>query len=460
MVIHEEDGMTRDGQEEPGTSLFSGSFFQTLLETIPAPIFFKDAQGLYLGCNGGLRGPTGTPPRGDCRADGPSDRPPASWPISICNRTRNCSTTRGSRSTSPGCRMRTGSLHDVIFRKATFRDADGRVGGLVGVIFDITDRKHRIVADNTYDWEFWLKPSGRLEYCSPSCERITGHTRDEFMADPDLMLHIIHPEDQPLFMGHRHEVQDGQALGAREIQYRLVRPDGSLRWIGHICQPVFDREGTFLGIRGSNRDITEQRQAEEARHASEKRYRARHRRDGRGGRAARAPLPTRAARRAISASWKTNPAFERLTGLKREEVIGRRVSDVIPSEASTWAQAVQRGRPHGAGSAHFENYVPTMKKHFEVSVYSPEPFQFAVLFADITERKRTERERDRLLSQLRAVYRPHRHGPDDLGRKGPDPGNEPGGPARCAVMPRWRRPAATRSCRDSFSIWPRWTASR
>lgn len=400
MVIHEEDGMTRDGREEPGTSLFSGSFFQTLLETIPAPIFFKDAQGLYLGCNGAFVDQLGRP-REEIVGRTVHQIAPRELADIYLQQDQELFDNPGIQVYESRLPHADGSLHDVIFRKATFRGADGRVGGLVGVIFDITDRKHRIVADNTYDWEFWLKPSGRLEYCSPSCERITGHTRDEFMADPDLMLHIIHPEDQPLFMGHRHEVQDGQALGAREIQYRLVRPDGSLRWIGHICQPVFDREGTFLGIRGSNRDITEQRQAEEARHASEKRYRALIDEMAEGV-ALHELLCDESGAPSDFRFLETNPAFERLTGLKREEVIGRRVSDVIPSEASTWLRLSSEVALTGR-SAHFENYVPTMKKHFEVSVYSPEPFQFAVLFADITERKRTERERDRLLSQLRAV---------------------------------------------------------
>jgi PAS domain S-box-containing protein len=50
----------------------------------------------------------------------------------------------------------------------------------------------------------------------------------------------------------------------QEMELRIVRPDGTMRWIGHACQPVFDDEGCFLGARGSNRDITERKQAEEA----------------------------------------------------------------------------------------------------------------------------------------------------------------------------------------------------
>jgi sigma-B regulation protein RsbU (phosphoserine phosphatase) len=47
--------------------------------------------------------------------------------------------------------------------------------------------KYRIVADNTYDWKFWLSPAGEYLYISPSCKRITGYEADEFRADPGLM---------------------------------------------------------------------------------------------------------------------------------------------------------------------------------------------------------------------------------------------------------------------------------
>jgi C4-dicarboxylate-specific signal transduction histidine kinase len=68
------------------------------------------------------------------------------------------------------------------------------------------------------------------------------------------------PEDRDLWDAH-----DCNALekpGARECQFRVQRPDGAIRWIEHVCQPVTDDEGKFIGIRASNRDITERKQAE------------------------------------------------------------------------------------------------------------------------------------------------------------------------------------------------------
>ena len=124
-----------------------------------------------------------------------------------------------------------------------------------------SEARYRIVADNTYDWEFWLNPDGKFLYCSPSCKRITGCDAEEFMSDPDLLDRIIHPDDRSVFLKHIHEV--GEKAVSDEIEFRIVRPDGSYRWIGHICQPVFDKGGLFLGRRGSNRDVTKRKRAED-----------------------------------------------------------------------------------------------------------------------------------------------------------------------------------------------------
>jgi PAS domain S-box-containing protein len=123
------------------------------------------------------------------------------------------------------------------------------------------EARYRIVADNTYDWEFWMSPQGRLIYISPSCDRVTGHAVDEFESDPDLMMKIIHPDDRAKFSAHSHDSLTKQLAG--QITFRVIRPDGTETWVEHFCQPVFDAGGKFLGTRGSNRDITLRRHVED-----------------------------------------------------------------------------------------------------------------------------------------------------------------------------------------------------
>ena len=120
----------------------------------------------------------------------------------------------------------------------------------------------RIVADFTYDWEYWRSPDNRFLYVSPPCERITGYTREEFIQDPELYSRIIHPDDRERVAAHLVEDQNKHELG--ELEFRILRRDGQERWIGHACKLVLGANGQYLGRRASDRDITERKQAEEA----------------------------------------------------------------------------------------------------------------------------------------------------------------------------------------------------
>src|ERR1019366_5245180 len=65
--------------------------------------------------------------------------------------------------------------------------------------------RYRTVANFTHDWEYWETPEYELEYCSPSCERITGYSAQEFIADPRLLQQIVHPDDAGIWQKHREE---------------------------------------------------------------------------------------------------------------------------------------------------------------------------------------------------------------------------------------------------------------
>jgi two-component system, sensor histidine kinase and response regulator len=114
--------------------------------------------------------------------------------------------------------------------------------------------KFRTVADYTYDWEFWQSNDKRFIYNSPSCKRITGYDQKEFFMNPDLMTQIIYPEDLSVYENHLNEANNTKPCGG--IDYRIITRTGEIRWLAHVCQPVFDENGTIIGRRGSGRDIT------------------------------------------------------------------------------------------------------------------------------------------------------------------------------------------------------------
>ena len=81
------------------------------------------------------------------------------------------------------------------------------------------EQKYRTVADYTYDWEYWQNPDGSLQYVSPSCERISGYSAEDFMNNPSLFRDIIVPEDKEAWDEHRYRSK--KEMKSDEIQFRI-----------------------------------------------------------------------------------------------------------------------------------------------------------------------------------------------------------------------------------------------
>jgi diguanylate cyclase (GGDEF)-like protein/PAS domain S-box-containing protein len=118
------------------------------------------------------------------------------------------------------------------------------------------------VANFTYDWETWRGPDNTYLYVSPSCERITGHTVAEFLADSNLVIKIADPDDLPKIKEHFGASFNGSKREDLNLDFRIITPDGKTRWIGHSCTAVFGEDGQWWGRRESNRDITTRKLAE------------------------------------------------------------------------------------------------------------------------------------------------------------------------------------------------------
>jgi PAS domain S-box-containing protein len=154
------------------------------------------------------------------------------------------------------------------------------IEGDLNIIFEAAEREevlrleseeaelaYRIITDFTYDWEYWVNPDETMRYMSASAERITGYTNQQFIDNPALRWEIILPEDRDIW--DRHYAEERQDPKFYEIQFRIRRKDGQIRWIEHACQPVKGPHGEFWGLRVSNRDITLRKQTEEALRRSE-----------------------------------------------------------------------------------------------------------------------------------------------------------------------------------------------
>jgi PAS domain S-box-containing protein len=162
------------------------------------------------------------------------------------------------------------------FTASALYDTDGNITGAIESIRDITERKRaeetlkesefrfRTMVDWTYDWEYWVDSHRQCIYISPSAERITGYRHNEFMADPDLFDRIVHPDDRMMWDAHVPLHLGTTDAGPAEIEFRIMHKDGSVRWIHHLCRSICFDDGTCIGRRVSNQDITERKKADEA----------------------------------------------------------------------------------------------------------------------------------------------------------------------------------------------------
>jgi PAS domain S-box-containing protein len=125
---------------------------------------------------------------------------------------------------------------------------------------DKTMQQFRQMAENIAD-AFWMRDpeSERMLYVSPAYETIWKRNCRELYQSPDAWLASIHPEDRQQVL-QAMGVQ--QASGEYNQKYRIVRPDGTLRWIRDRTFPIRDGSGKVIRIVGIAEDITEQHQLE------------------------------------------------------------------------------------------------------------------------------------------------------------------------------------------------------
>ena len=154
-----------------------------------------------------------------------------------------------------------------------------------GVVTSVTDRHKtedalaaarkslNFISNSTSDIFFRLKiPEGTYDYLSPSVERFSGFTLEEYEANPLLIREIIHPDWREYFQETWEEMLRGEVRPSYEFQY--VHKSGEVRWANQRVIMHRDKDGRGLAIEGIATDITERKVAEEAARENENRFRA------------------------------------------------------------------------------------------------------------------------------------------------------------------------------------------
>lgn len=110
----------------------------------------------------------------------------------------------------------------------------------------------------------WSQSAETFEvlFLNPAVETIYGHPPEAFYRDRDLWLSTIHPDDVPAVLGYLPAMLEHDYA---EIEYRVIRPDGQIRWIHDRGRTTRDSNGNPLRVDGIATDITPRKRAEEER---------------------------------------------------------------------------------------------------------------------------------------------------------------------------------------------------
>jgi PAS domain S-box-containing protein len=295
--------------------------------------------------------------------------------------------------------------------KTPVLSTDGQVLGTCGFALDITKRKQseeslresearfRQLAENI-NQVFWIADrdmTGTL-YVSPAYEKIWGRTCASLYATPRSWLDSVHPEDLE-WVTHSLAKRGSEA---HRLEYRIVRPDGAIRWVVDRGFPVRNDAGEIYRFAGIAEDITDRRLAEQVIQKSERKYRE---------------LVENANSIILRSNSRAEITFlneygQKFFGYEEEEILGRNVVGTIAPETESTGRDLGalirniRQEPTAFEQNVNENILRdgrrvwiawTNKGVFDADGNLEEVLSIGT---DITERKRAEQEREKLQAQL------------------------------------------------------------
>jgi two-component system sporulation sensor kinase C len=121
---------------------------------------------------------------------------------------------------------------------------------------------YRLIAENAVDviYSYQFFPEGKIEYISPSALTATGYSAEEYYANNNLIINLIHPEDTSILNDFITNLPCSIEL---PLTLRLIRKDNTTLWIEQKCVPIYDKKGHLVALQGIIRDITLRKKLEQ-----------------------------------------------------------------------------------------------------------------------------------------------------------------------------------------------------
>ncbi|MBN3875558.1 PAS domain-containing protein [Nostoc sp. JL23] len=174
-----------------------------------------------------------------------------------------------------------GTIRWALSQGKVFYDQHGQPIQMAGIDLDITERKRsaetlreseerfRQLAENI-DAVFWIKEvsKNRVSYVSPAYKKLWGLNPQELYQGQQAWVDRIHPEDREATDRAFHEKA---VAGQFDEEYRIILPNGSIRWVHDRCFPLRDETGEIYRFAGIAEDISDRKQVEQALRDSEER---------------------------------------------------------------------------------------------------------------------------------------------------------------------------------------------
>jgi len=239
---------------------------------------------------------------------------------------------------------------------------------------------------------------------NPVAEQLTGWMENEAFGKPiDEIFRIINgqthqPAENPVW----RVLREGRVFGLANHTMLIAR-DGTARPIADSGAPIRDERSSLNGVVLVFRDQSAEYAAKQSLVESEAHYRDLFQNMTEGF-ALHKIICDDTGRPVDYRFLRVNPAFEKMTGLKAEDTVGRRVLEVLPNIEPFWIQTYGEVALTGQ-TVQIEHYSAPLGRYYQVRAFRPRPLHFCVIFTDITERKCAEQERSRLEEQIQLAQR-------------------------------------------------------
>jgi PAS domain S-box-containing protein len=223
--------------------------------------------------------------------------------------------------------------------------------------------------------------NGRYLDVNREFERVSGFSHDEAVGRTSIELGWLLPEDRLRLIEALQTT--GRVSGIEITLYAKDKHPVMCLYHGELI-----KVGEKQRLLSIAQDITERKRVEDALQKSEERYRLLFNSMTEGF-ALHELLFDENGTPKDYRFLDVNHAFENLTGLKREDIIGRRQTEILPTEDPFWFNTYCKVVLTGQ-SIRVEHYSPPLGRYYEVYSYRPASNQFAVVFMDVTARKQAE----------------------------------------------------------------------